>query len=93
MKPILLCLLLTLFGVTPLTTAGNPDQSAPAKVILEIVPPVAHMFPSGPAVMPGKPCANEYSVIVPAESIRPSAAFFSSVNQYAPSGALAIAQG
>jgi purine nucleosidase len=35
MKPILLCLLLTLFGATPLTTAGNPDQSAPAKVILD----------------------------------------------------------
>src|SRR5215468_7921482 len=35
MKPILLCFLLSLFGATPPTTTGNPDQSAPAKVILD----------------------------------------------------------
>lgn len=34
MKPILLCLLLS-FGATPLTTTGNLNQSAPAKVILD----------------------------------------------------------
>src|SRR5262245_66056388 len=35
MKPILLCLWLSLFGATSFTNPGNPNQSAAAKVILD----------------------------------------------------------